>query len=64
MASDGYNRSRCMAYRITAARAANDRLRMLQFEQRVVGDMGSLCRRLCIDCLAGLSFLDEPSRVQ
>ena len=64
MASDGCNCSRCMAYRLAAARTTNDRLCVLQFEQRVVGDLGSSCRRVCIDRLADLSFPHEPSGAQ
>jgi hypothetical protein len=37
---------------------------MLQLEQRVVGDLGSLCRGVCIDRFADLSFPDEPSGAQ
>ena len=64
MASDGCYRYCRMAYRITAARTADDRIYMLQFEQRVVGDLGILRRRVCIDRITGLSFPDEPSRAQ
>lgn len=64
MASDGCYRSRRMANRITAVRKTNDRLCMLQFEQRVVGNLGYLCRSLRIDRVAGLSFPDEPSGAQ
>lgn len=64
MASDGRYRSRRMAHRIAAARQTNERLHLLQFEQHAMGDMGRLCRGLCIDRLAGLSFPHEPSRTQ
>jgi hypothetical protein len=64
MASDGYYRSRRMADRIATARPADDRVYMLQCEQRVVGDLGTLRRRVCIDRITGLSFPDEPSRAQ
>lgn len=64
MARDGCDRSCRMADRIAAARTTNDRVCMLQFEQCVVGGLGSLCRGLCIDRLAGLSFPDEPSGTQ
>jgi hypothetical protein len=37
---------------------------MLQLEQRFVGDLGSLCRGVCIDRFADLSFPDEPSGAQ
>ena len=64
MASDGCYRSRRMANRIAAARPADDRVYMLQCEQRFVGDLGILRRRVCIDRITGLSFPDEPSRAQ
>lgn len=64
MASDGCDRSRRMANRIATTRTTNDRVCMLQFEQRVVGDLGSLCRGVCINRLAGLSFPHEPSGAQ
>lgn len=64
MASDGCYRSRRMANRIAAAKAADDRICMLQCEQRFVGDLGILRRRVCIDRITGLSFPDEPSRTQ
>lgn len=64
MASDGCYRPRRMANRIAAARTADDRVYMLQCEQRVVGDLGILRRRVCIDRITGLSFPDEPSRAQ
>jgi hypothetical protein len=64
MASDGCYRSRRMANRIAAARPVDDWVYMLQREQRVVGDMGILRRRVCIDRITGLSILDEPSRAQ
>lgn len=64
MASDGCNRSRCMANRIAAAREADDWVCVLQREQRVVGDLGTLRRRVCIDRITGLSIPDEPSRAQ
>jgi hypothetical protein len=64
MASDGCDRSRRMANRIAAARSADDRVYMLQFEQRFVGYLGSRCKGVCIDRLAGLSFPDEPSGAQ
>lgn len=61
MASDGCNRSRCLVNWISAARTTNDRLCMLQFEQRAVGHLGSLCRSVCVNSLANLSFPHEPS---
>lgn len=64
MASDGRNRSRCMAYRLPAARTTNDGVYMLQFEQRLVGHVGSLCRGVCINRLTDLSFPHEPSGAQ
>lgn len=64
MASDGRDRSRRMANRIAATRTTNDRVCMLQFEQRVVGDLGSVRGGICIDRITGLSFPDEPSRAQ
>jgi len=64
MASDGCDRSRRMANRIAAAWTSDDRVCVLQFEQRLVGDMGSLCRGECIDRLAGLSFPHEPAGAQ
>lgn len=64
MASDGCHRSRRMANRIAAANTADDRVCMLQCEQRVVGDLGILRRRVCIDRITSLSFPDEPSRVR
>lgn len=64
MASDGRYRSRRMANRVTAARQTKERLHLLQFEQHALGDMGRLCRGLCIDRLAGLSFPHEPSGTQ
>lgn len=64
MASDGCYRPRRLAYRIAAARTADDRVCMLQCEQRVVGDLGILRRRVCIDRITGMSFPDEPSRAQ
>lgn len=64
MASDGCYRSRRMVNRIAAAKTEDDRVRVLQCEQRVVGDLGILRRRVCIDRITGLSFPDEPSRAQ
>jgi hypothetical protein len=64
MASDDCDRLRRMANRIAAARTTDDRVYMLQFEQRFVGELGCLCRGVCIDRLAGLSFSDEPSGAQ
>ena len=64
MASDGCYRPRRLAYRIAAARTADDRVCMLQCEQRVVGDLGILRRRVCIDRITGMSFPDETSRAQ
>ena len=64
MASDGRYRSRRMVDRIAAARQTNDRLCMLQFEQPVVGDLGSIFRGICVDRLADLPFPHEPSRAQ
>ena len=62
MASDGGDCPGRMAHRIAAARQANDRICMLQFEQRIVGYMGILCRGVCINRSASLSFPHEPSR--
>lgn len=56
MASDGCDRSRCMANRIAATRTANDRVCMLQFEQRVVDDLGSLRGGVCANRLARFAF--------
>lgn len=64
MASDGCYRSRRMANRIAAARPADDRVYMLQCEQRFVGGLGILRRRVCIDRVTGLSIPDEPSRAK
>lgn len=64
MASNGCDRSRGMANRIAATRKTNGRFCMFQFEQHVVGYLGSLCRGVCIDRLAGLSFPHEPSGTQ
>lgn len=64
MASDGCDRARRMANRIAAAKSTHDRFYMLQFEQRTVGDLGSLCRGVCINCPAGLSFPHERSGTQ
>ena len=64
MASDGCYRSRRMVNRIAAAKTEDDRVRMLQCEQRVVGDLGILRRRVCVDRITGLPFPDEPSRAQ
>lgn len=64
MASDGCDRSRRMANRIAATRTANDRVCMLQFEQRVVGDLGSLRGGVCANRPADLPFPYEPTRVQ
>lgn len=64
MASDGCYRSRRMANRIAAARTADDRICMLQCEQRFVGGLGILRRRVCIARVTGLSISDEPSRAQ
>ena len=64
MASNGCYRSRRMANRIAAAKTADDRIYLLQCEQRVVGNLGALRRRVCIDRITGLSFPDEPSRAQ
>lgn len=64
MASDGRDRSRRMANRIAATRTTNDRVCMLQFEQRVVGDLGSVRGGVCVNRLADLPFPYEPTRVQ
>jgi hypothetical protein len=64
MASDGCYCSRRMANRIAAARTADDRVHMLQCQQRNVGDLGILRRRVCIDRITSLPFPDEPSRSQ
>ena len=64
MASDGCDHSRRMVDRIAATRTANDRVYVLQFEQRAVGDLGSVRRGVCIDRLAGLSLPDEPAGTQ
>lgn len=64
MASDGCDCSRGLANWFAATRKTNGRFCVLQFEQRVVGDLGGLCRSLCINRLAGLSFPHEPSGAQ
>lgn len=64
MASDGCYRSRRMADRIAAARTADDWFCLLQCEQRFVGNLGILRRRVCIDRITSLSIPDEPSRFQ
>lgn len=64
MASDGHHRSGRMAHRIAATEKANDRVCVLQREQRVVGHLGRLRRRICIDRIAGLPFSDEPSWIK
>ena len=64
MASDGCYRSRRMAYRIAAAKTADDWFCMLQCEQRFVGDLGFLRRRVRIDRITNMSFPDEPSRAK
>ena len=64
MARDACDRSRRMANRIAAVRTADDRVCVLQLEQRVVGDLGSLCRGVCIDRLTGLSIPNESPGLQ
>ena len=64
MASDGRHRPGRMAHRIAAAQKTNDRVCVLQREQRLVGHLGRLRRRLCIDRIAGLPFSDESSRIK
>lgn len=64
MASDGRNRSRRMAHWIATSCTTNDRLCVLQSEQRVVGDLGRLCRGVRVDRLADLSVSDEPARTE
>lgn len=64
MASDGRHRSGRMAHRIAATKKANDRVCVLQREQRVVGHLGRLRGRLCIDHIADLPFSDEPSWIE
>lgn len=64
MACDGCDLARRVVNRIAAARTTDERVCMLQLEQRVVGDLGSLCRGVCIDRFADLSFPDEPSGAQ
>jgi len=43
MARDARDSTRCMVNWIAAATTTDDRVCMLQFEQRAVGDLGSLC---------------------
>lgn len=64
MASDGRHRSGRMAHRFAATEKANDRVCVLQREQRVVGHLGRLRRSICIDRIAGLPFSDEPSWIE
>jgi len=64
VASDGRHRSGRMAHRIAATKKANDRVCVLQREQRLVGHLGRLRRRICIDRIAGLPFSDEPSWIK
>lgn len=64
MASDGCDCARRVADRIAAPKTTDDRVYILQFEQRFVGDLGSLCRGVCINRLAGLSFPHESSGAQ
>lgn len=64
MASDGRHRSGSMAHRIAATKKANDRVCLLQREQRVVGHLGRLLGSICVDRIAGLPFSDEPSWIK
>lgn len=64
MASDGRHRSGSLAHRIAATKKANDRVCVFQREQRLVGHLGRLCGRLCIDHIADLPFSDEPSWIE
>lgn len=58
MASDGCYRSRRMANRIAAARTADDWFCLLQCEQRFVGNLGILRRRVCIDRITSLFLMN------
>lgn len=64
MTSDGRHRSGRMAHRIAATKKANDWVCVLQREQRLVGHLGRIRGRLCIDRIAGLPFSDEPSWIE
>ena len=64
MASDGRHRSDRVAHRIAATKKANDRVCVLQREQRAVGHLGRLRRSICVDRIAGLPFSDEPSWIK
>lgn len=59
----GYGVSR-VADRVSKTREANGRICMFQSEQRALGDLGSLRRRVCINRSAGLPLPYEPARVQ
>lgn len=62
MALDARDGARRMADRVTAPKAADDWVCMLQLEQRAVGNSGSLYRGVCVDRFASLSFPHESSR--
>lgn len=64
MACDAGNRGCSVAYRVPTTRKTDDRVRMLQFEQYAVGDLGGVRRGLCPHRFADLPFPNEPSRVQ
>jgi len=64
MACDAGNGVCSVAYRVSTTRKADDRVRMLQFEQFAVGDLGGVRRSLCSHRLADFPFSNEPSRVQ
>jgi hypothetical protein len=53
-----------MVNRIAAAKATNDWIHILQFEQRALGHMGCSCSGVCIDRPADLPLSDEPSMAQ
>lgn len=64
MAGDVCHRACRVADRISATEKANDRLRMFQFEQCAMGDLGSARARLRADRFAILPLPDESSRIQ
>jgi hypothetical protein len=64
MACDAGNCVCSVAYRLSTTLKADDRVRMLQFEQYAVGDLGGVRRGLCAHRLAGFPFPNEPSRIQ
>lgn len=64
MAGDVCHRARCVADRFSATKKANDWIRMFQFEQCAVGDLGHVRARLRANRFAVLPLPNEPSRVQ